>query len=238
MLHGGNGFVFWKPETEIKDIKRIENNPFCLISPGYISPTNWFSLYFCLKKSLYSAARYLFNPFDFLAPMKKLTPVLFTLLILMACKADPCASINCLNGGTCNTEGQCECPEGFDGQQCEIFDIQTYIGTYRVEYENCFSTNENHTVGIEPVEGVATALYLRDLGDYACPDTTVRVRMDIATRTATIEEQTIDCGPLAYTFSGGGSFDETGTLSLAFSVSYESDGVSRTDNCTATLDKQ
>lgn len=163
---------------------------------------------------------------------------LIAMMLMLACKPDPCEAINCQNGGTCNEDGRCDCPEGFEGQQCEIFDVLTYLGTYRVAYGGCVTTTENHTIAIEPVDGVATSLYLRDLGDYACPDTTIRVRMDIVTQAVTIAEQTIDCGVIAYTFTGNGAFDAAGTLSLSFSVSYESDGVARTDNCTATLDKQ
>jgi hypothetical protein len=40
---------------------------------------------------------------------------------LSGCKKDQCESINCLNGGVC-VDGTCECPAGYSGTNCEIFD--------------------------------------------------------------------------------------------------------------------
>jgi len=46
---------------------------------------------------------------------------LFIFLFIIGCKEDPgpCESINCLNEGVC-LEGVCNCPEGFEGENCEI----------------------------------------------------------------------------------------------------------------------
>lgn len=45
---------------------------------------------------------------------------MFVLLILNSC-IDPCKGVGCLNGGVCN-EGECLCPEGFIGENCESTD--------------------------------------------------------------------------------------------------------------------
>lgn len=41
------------------------------------------------------------------------------ILMISACKKDLCESTNCLNGGEC-IDGTCECPEGFEGDNCQI----------------------------------------------------------------------------------------------------------------------
>jgi hypothetical protein len=45
---------------------------------------------------------------------------------------DPCAKTLCENGGVC-VEGSCECPEGYEGENCEIELRAVLIGTYMVE---------------------------------------------------------------------------------------------------------
>lgn len=49
-----------------------------------------------------------------------LVPFTFITLLFSSC-ADPCADINCLNGGNCES-GVCECPEGYSGSLCEVYD--------------------------------------------------------------------------------------------------------------------
>ncbi len=45
------------------------------------------------------------------------------LVTMSSCKkeevSNPCDEIDCLNGGTCNEQGECACPEGFSGDACE-----------------------------------------------------------------------------------------------------------------------
>jgi hypothetical protein len=44
---------------------------------------------------------------------------LFTVSVWTSCKKDLCKDTTCLNGGVCD-DGKCECPEGFEGDGCEI----------------------------------------------------------------------------------------------------------------------
>jgi hypothetical protein len=51
-----------------------------------------------------------------------LLSLFITILFLDSCKKDdkdnPCASITCENGGTCNN-GTCDCPSGYSGNKCQ-----------------------------------------------------------------------------------------------------------------------
>lgn len=51
-------------------------------------------------------------------------PVCFLLMMLLVtCKKkdDLCKNANCMNNGTC-ADGKCNCPEGYNGSQCENYD--------------------------------------------------------------------------------------------------------------------
>lgn len=150
-------------------------------------------------------------------------------------KDDPCENITCLNGGTC-LDGDCQCIAGFQGASCEINTLQGFLGTYSVNYSGCFTTTENHQIIIEQVEGKIDQILMYNLGDYACPDADLVVTGEIANSELTIASQTIDCGPIAYTFEGSGTLSGS-TLTLGFKVTYDSDGIEKEDNCTAVLDK-
>lgn len=52
--------------------------------------------------------------------LKALSPIfVLSLLLLTGCNPDPCAEVECQNGGVC-VEGDCDCPEGFFGPECEF----------------------------------------------------------------------------------------------------------------------
>lgn len=48
--------------------------------------------------------------------------------MLVSCE-DPCTSTVCLNGGVCS-DGDCLCPEGFSGEECEREARFDFIGNY------------------------------------------------------------------------------------------------------------
>lgn len=167
---------------------------------------------------------------------------LLSLLLLMwllypGCKRDACAEIACENGGICVEEGLCECPEGFSGDRCEVFDYSQFLGTYRVAYSGCFTTTPNHTVAIEQVSADSRDVYLYRLGDYACPSGELRLLASLSNNALIMDEQTVDCGAIVYTFSGSGTLSGSGQLSLSFSVRYTVDGFPREDNCTAMMEQ-
>lgn len=168
---------------------------------------------------------------------KTLLSAILVSFLFFSCKEKPCETVTCLNGGACQEEdGSCMCLDGYEGEFCENLMIQKFLGTYQIRYEGCFTTTANHTVFIEEIENEPKKVYIYHLGDYDCPGGEVKLEASISGAEIGIASQTIDCGVIAYTFEGEGSFSGT-TLTLNFTVQYESDGFSKTDNCTAIMQK-
>ncbi|MEM7655838.1 MAG: hypothetical protein AAF399_06895 [Bacteroidota bacterium] len=159
-------------------------------------------------------------------------------LVLLAnsCREDPCEGITCQNGGIC-LDGNCDCIPGFIGDFCQFFDPRQYFGTYRAEYTNCVSTNENHRVLIEEVANNPGNLAIINLGDYACPSGEFRVEAEISGNSLTIPEQEVDCGVIVYTIAGSGTLTGGTILNLIFEVQYDAGGFEQVDACTARLEK-
>ena len=159
------------------------------------------------------------------------------LLLLSACKEDPCENVTCLNGGTClDGLGTCACQPGYEGDSCEIYTFQLFLGSFEANYGGCVDTPPEHRVEIEQ-EGGEDRLRITGLGDYACPTGSLTVVADVTGNTLSIPSQNVDCGEIIYTFEGDGSVSGN-VLTISFSVEYDADGFLRKDNCSATLTKE
>lgn len=157
---------------------------------------------------------------------------------LPGCRRDPCETVTCQNGGAC-IEGDCECPEGFQGEFCESFESSEFLGTYAASYGDCFDVPSNHTVDI--VLGSSNdstpQLNLLRLGDYGCPNGELAVAASVSLNQLTIPQQQIDCGGVVYNFSGSGELNGS-RLTLTFTNRYDAGGIMREDVCTAILEKR
>ena len=63
--------------------------------------------------------------------MKRLITIIIGLTVLLfipSCSSDPCEEISCLNGGIC-TEGICDCPPGWSGDDCSVVDFD-FVGRF------------------------------------------------------------------------------------------------------------
>ncbi|MEM0996161.1 MAG: calcium-binding EGF-like domain-containing protein [Bacteroidota bacterium] len=59
-----------------------------------------------------------------------ITFLAFSLMLLPCCTIeDPCEDLKCINQGRCR-DGSCDCAAGFEGDNCEIREIEKYLGTY------------------------------------------------------------------------------------------------------------
>lgn len=70
--------------------------------------------------------------------MKALKPILFSALVLASigsaifyssCKKDRCTDVVCVNGGYCDG-GNCVCPTGFEGDSCQNYSRNRWVGNY------------------------------------------------------------------------------------------------------------
>ena len=72
--------------------------------------------------------------------MKAHLYLLFSLLLLVSAtsckKKDPCDGVVCQNGGGCNANGTCTCPEGYEGAFCETRKIPTAMRVNSVVLKN------------------------------------------------------------------------------------------------------
>ena len=158
-------------------------------------------------------------------------------LLISACKKEPCEEVICQNQGQC-VEGLCECPEAYEGEFCENLIQLKFLGTYTTSYD-CSSAV--HMVIIEALPDNTEQVRIINLGDYACPDPGSEFAAVIAavdSNRLTLPAQTV-CGTTGfagYTYTGTGTVSGS-SISLSFKVSYESDGLMITDECLASMEK-
>lgn len=88
------------------------------------------------------------------------TPVLtilcaFSALFYSSCRnggsspfLDKCASISCAHGGTCD-KGNCVCPAGYDGVNCEIVCRDKFISAWNVIEDGSITVEGHYDLAIE-----------------------------------------------------------------------------------------
>jgi hypothetical protein len=83
----------------------------------------------------------------------------YSLVIFISCKKEtivvqqvnPCANINCLNGGTC-ANGTCNCPTGFTGSNCGTQATPSKMRITKIEVLK-FSATDASGAGWDPLDG-------------------------------------------------------------------------------------
>jgi hypothetical protein len=65
----------------------------------------------------------------------------FLLLTLFSCQKDECATVDCLNGGYC-ANGECVCPEGFQGADCSQQETPSAIKINSIEVTRFPATDD------------------------------------------------------------------------------------------------
>lgn len=93
--------------------------------------------------------------------MRKLIPILFILTLTYGCK-DKCQDSFCPDGMVC-VDGKCEsadgsCPDGYEGDNCDIASNKKFAGTYDVDYTGSgglSGSDGNTTADVTEVNGTA-----------------------------------------------------------------------------------
>ena len=69
------------------------------------------------------------------------------ILFIPSCSSDPCEEISCLNGGIC-TEGTCDCPPGWSGDDCSVVDFD-FVGRFTsisFSFTECTDASSNRLI--------------------------------------------------------------------------------------------
>ncbi len=75
-----------------------------------------------------------------------LTVGAFTAMTYTSCNKDECKDVVCQNGGTCDANtGNCVCPTGYEGTNCETKSRDKFVGSY-VGSETCDAGTDNYTI--------------------------------------------------------------------------------------------
>lgn len=120
---------------------------------------------------------------------------IFSAVTTSSCNDDPCKSIVCAYGGTC-AEGDCICPSGYEGTQCEVVTREKYRGVWTV-FENGTSTQPaQYEITFRNGVGATDMTISNFYNRFPGPDVNVRVKGD----SLFIPQQTLN----NYTIEGWG----------------------------------
>ncbi len=155
----------------------------------------------------------------------------FGVIALASCKKeepDPCASVTCQNGGSCNN-GSCSCASGYEGATCGTEQRAKFIGTYSTAESCTPGGNFNYTLTVTTSgTGVSNVILNNFYGVGAIATATV------SGSSITIPNQIINITGLgAVTASGSGQISGN-IMTISYSLVWGTDS----DACTATCTKQ
>ena len=155
----------------------------------------------------------------------------FGVIALASCKKeepDPCASVTCQNGGTCNN-GTCSCASGYEGATCGTEQRAKFIGTYSAAESCTPGGNFNYTLTVTTSgTGVSNVI----LNNYYGVGVIA---------TATISGSSITIPSQIITIAGIGAVTTSGSGQISgniMTISYTIVSSSGSDSCTAICTKQ
>jgi hypothetical protein len=84
----------------------------------------------------------------------------------VSCKQDNCKSVNCLNGGVCNSSGNCVCPASYSGNNCQTPSRSVFLGSWTVRKRAGIAQPVTYAVGISTSDTLVTDIAIQNLLNY------------------------------------------------------------------------
>jgi len=141
----------------------------------------------------------------------------------------PCDSVFCLNGGSCY-DGNCICPDGYEGTTCETKWNEKFIGNYR-SYDNCYTASDYYDCSINAVVQTPDQLILYNIGTF-CPNVPLQATVTPEKTSFHIPWQ----NPCGDTWISGNANMNNNSLSISL---HARDTVMHSStHCSMVLDKQ
>lgn len=81
----------------------------------------------------------------------------FATVTYTSCNKDACKDVTCQNGGTCN-DGNCTCPTGYEGTNCQTLSRDKFVGTY-IGTEACTIGSDNYSVTLAAASNALQLTY-------------------------------------------------------------------------------
>lgn len=149
-----------------------------------------------------------------------------TTFTISSCEVDKCKSIVCANGGTCETNGSCSCPSGYEGERCETVTRDRYKGAWTVTEDGTVSSIARYVVSVEDNGSSITKINIRNFNNQ----NNAVLEAAIVKDSIFIPTQTYTVGTLTKTVVGYGAitpekfYKGHGELKLYYRVT-SSDGI-------------
>jgi hypothetical protein len=160
-----------------------------------------------------------------------LTVGAFSTVLYTSCNKDACKDVVCQNGGTC-VNGTCSCATGYEGTNCETLSATKFVGLWTVA-ETCNGTaSPSYQVTVTTDPAAPNKVLVKNLGNYGCT-----VGGEITWNGVVNAAQlTINDNKCSYQMNATGNY-ANGKVTFTYTATYSVAGVSKTDNCSATLSK-
>lgn len=122
---------------------------------------------------------------------------------LTSCQQDICETmVPCANNGTCNEEGKCECPVGYEGERCETVTRDKFKGSWSVIEDGSISNRQIYTVSVQNGPEIDQVI-IKNFNNFSNSIVTARVYGD----TMIVPNQQIEQDGELKTVEGKGYFE-------------------------------